>query len=106
MTSQATSDAHSANTVETDEDTDVGAALVLALVMILIAALIIIPALNYTMTVTKTGRSVEQKVSRAEAVKGGLRTVLADGKGLYQACKGAGLTQPVNLASPGLGVSV
>ena len=89
-----------------EPETDVGAALILALAMMLIATLIVLPALRYTMTVTKTGRQVEQKVERAEAVKGGLRTVLADGKGLYQACKGAGLTQPVALASPGLNVGV
>jgi hypothetical protein len=87
-------------------DGDEGSALILALVMMVIAAMIVIPALNYTMTVTKSGRSVQDKVSRAEAVKGGLRTVLADGKGLYQACKGAGLTQAVSLASPGLAIGV
>ncbi len=87
-------------------DRDQGTALILALVMMIIAAVIVIPSLNYTMAVTKTSRSVQEKVSRAEAVKGGLRTVLADGKGLYQACKSAGLTQVVTLASPGLNVGV
>ena len=87
-------------------DGDEGTALVLALVMIVIGAMIVLPSLNYTMTVTKTGRGVQNKVERAEAVKGGLRTVLADGKGLYKACKDAGLTQPVSLASPGLDVGV
>jgi hypothetical protein len=90
----------------TADEGDNGTALVLALVMILIGAMIVLPALNYTMTVTKTSRSVQNKVERAEAVKGGLRTVLADGKGLYKACKDAGLTQAVSLASPGLSVGV
>ncbi|HEY0520197.1 MAG TPA: hypothetical protein VGC84_11955, partial [Ilumatobacteraceae bacterium] len=93
-----------ATAVETDRDQ--GAALILALVMMILAAIIVIPALDYTMTVTRTGRGVQDKVLRAEAVKGGLRTVLADGKGLYQACKGSGLTTPVTLASPGLDVAV
>jgi hypothetical protein len=87
-------------------DRDEGAALILALVMMLIGAMVVLPALNYTMAVTKSGRSVQNKVERAEAVKGGLRTVLADGKGLYQACKGAGLSVSKLLASPGLSVDV
>jgi len=89
-----------------DDDRDSGTVLILALVMIILAAIIVIPSLEYTMTVTKSGRSVQEKVLRAEAVKGGLRTVLADGKGLYQACKSAGLTTTVALASPGLDVPV
>jgi hypothetical protein len=89
-----------------DTDRDEGAALILALVMMILAAIIVIPTLNYTMAVTKTGRSVQDKVLRSEAVKGGLRTVLADGKGLYQACKGSGLTDVVTLASPGLDIAV
>ena len=90
----------------TESDRDEGAALILALVMIILAAVIVIPALNYTMTVTKSGRSVQNKVLRSEAVKGGLRTVLANGKGLYQACKGSSLSLAVTLASPGLDVPV
>ena len=89
-----------------DGDRDSGTALILALVMIILAAVIVIPSLEYTMTVTKSGRSVQEKVMRAEAVKGGLRTVLANGKGLYQACQSAGLTTSVALASPGLDVPV
>ena len=89
-----------------DGEGDDGTALILALVLMLIGSLIVLPALEYVMTVTKSGRGVENKVERAEAVKGGLRTVLADGKGLYKACKDAGLTQPVTLASPGLNVGV
>ncbi|MBK5331890.1 MAG: hypothetical protein JJD93_07960 [Ilumatobacteraceae bacterium] len=92
--------------VSTEPDRDEGVALILALVMIILAALIVIPALNYTMTVTQNGRSVQNKVLRSEAVKGGLRTVLANGKGLYQACKSSGLTTAVTLASPGLDVAV
>jgi hypothetical protein len=89
-----------------EADSDQGVALILALIMIILAAVIVIPALKYTMTVTQTGRSVQNKVLRSEAVKGGLRTVLANGKGLYQACKGSGLVTPVALASPGLDVAV
>lgn len=85
---------------------DEGAALILALVMIILAAIIVIPALNYTMTVTQNGRSVQNKVLRSEAVKGGLRTVLANGKGLYQACKNSTLSTSVGLASPLLDIPV
>ena len=59
--------------------------------MMIIGAMIVLPALNYTMTVTKTGRSVQNKVER-RGREGRLRTVLADGKGLYQACKDAGIS--------------
>jgi hypothetical protein len=89
-----------------DTGRDEGAALILALVMIILAAFIVIPSLNYTMSVTKSNRGVQDKVLRSEAVKGGLRTVLADGKGLYQACKDSGLTDVKTLASPGLDVAV
>ena len=99
-------DVHEVDNAQHEPESDSGSALILALVMIILAAIIVVPALNYTMSVTMSGRSVHQKVSRSEAVKGGLRTVLADGKGLYQACKSAGLTQPVTLASPGLSVGV
>ena len=89
-----------------DDGRDSGTVLILALVMIILAAFIVIPSLDYTMTVTKTGRTVQEKVLRSEAVKGGLRTVLADGKGLYQACQNAGLEGAIPLASPGLAVGV
>lgn len=95
-----------APTPDDGREPDSGTVLIMALVMIILAAIIVIPSLDYTMTVTKSGRSVQEKVLRSEAVKGGLRTVLADGKGLYQACQGAGLTVPVALASPGLDVAV
>ncbi len=93
-------------TPEAVHDRDQGTALILALVMMMIGAMIVLPSLSYTMAVTRTGRSVQDKVTRAEAVKGGLRTVLADGKGLYHACQDADLSYPRTLASPGLNIGV
>jgi Tfp pilus assembly protein PilX len=94
------------STNDSPGDRDEGAALIIALVMIVIAAMIVLPRLTYVMTVTQSGRVVHNKASRAEAVKGGLRTALADGKGLYKACAGSSLSSAVGLASPGMQVPV
>lgn len=85
---------------------DEGSVLILALATIIIGAMIVLPTMTYTMTVTRAGRIVQHKVSRAEAVKGGLRTALADGKALYEACKDGFLGSPLPLAAPGLDIAV
>ncbi|MCU1387869.1 MAG: hypothetical protein JWL72_1207 [Ilumatobacteraceae bacterium] len=86
---------------------DEGAVLVLALVVVIIATLIVTPLLKYAATVTRSSRIVDQRVQRLEAVKGGLRTALADPVGLFNTCQGAGLNgSPGVLASPQLSVPV
>ena len=87
---------------------DEGAVLVLALVVVIVATLIVTPLLRYAATVTRSSRIVDQRVQRLEAVKGGLRTALADPVGLFNACQGAGLnpTHGATLASPQLSVPV
>ena len=85
---------------------DEGSALVLVMVMIVICALIVVPVLTYATAVTRSSRVLQDKAERVEAVKGGLRTVLADPIALYKACDAAGLTVSVNLAGPGLHTAV
>lgn len=85
---------------------DEGSALVIALVMVIVCGLMILPILDYAQSVSRQSRVLQVKTTRVEAVKGGLRTALADPINLYKVCDAAGLTVPVSLASPGLATSV
>lgn len=85
---------------------DDGAALVLALVIVIIASLMVLPLLDYAMTVTRSSRLVGNKAERIEAAKGGLRVALSDPVSLYKVCDAAGLTVAVDLAAPQLAVGV
>jgi hypothetical protein len=79
--------------------------LVIALVMMLVGAMIVIPLLNYTMTVTRANRGTQDHASRSELVKGGLRVALQNPAQLYAACANSGRTTAVQLAvPPGLGL--
>ncbi|MFN8022380.1 MAG: discoidin domain-containing protein [Acidimicrobiales bacterium] len=86
--------------------TDEGSALVIALVMIILCALVVLPVLQYAQTVSRQNRVLQTKSARLEAVKGGLRTALADPLELYKTCDDAGLTVPVSLAGPSLSTAV
>lgn len=85
---------------------DDGAALVLALVIVIIASLMVLPLLDYAMSVTRSSRLVGDKADRVEAAKGGLRVALSDPVSLYKVCDAAGLTVAVTLASPQLAIGV
>jgi hypothetical protein len=85
---------------------DQGSALVFALIVVLLGSLVVTPLLGYARSVTRNGRLESSKASRSEAVKGGLRTVLADSKAFYAACSGSGLHNDVQLAGPKLGIGV
>ncbi len=85
---------------------DRGAALPLMLVFIVVVSLVTVPLLQYAVTVLAANDGVSEKDARIEAVKGGLRTALADPVGLYQTCSNAGLNVGVDLASPGLDIPV
>jgi hypothetical protein len=87
-------------------EADEGSALLIALAIVLIGALIITPLLSYAATVTTSSRIEVTKTARGEAVKGGLRTALANPKALYDACSNSGLHTEVTLAAPGLDVGV
>src|SRR5512143_2015072 len=82
-----------------DDDRDRGSALILALVMIILGATVVLPTLNYTMTVTSVSRLAMIKTIGNEEVKGGLRTALADPAKLYQECQGGSRTTEHNIAS-------
>ena len=82
-----------------DDDRDRGGALILALVMIILGATVVLPTLNYTMTVTRVSRLAMIKTEGDEEVKGGLRTALADPAKLYQECQSGSRTTVHNIAS-------
>ncbi len=79
---------------------DAGSALVLVLVLMVIGALIVIPMLNYTVSVMRHNTALSEKTQRTEAVRAGLRIALADPISLYEECKEAGENTRVTLASP------
>ena len=87
---------------------DEGSALIMSLVVVIVATLIVTPMLTYAVSVTRASRLVENKAQRLEAVKGGLRTVLADPVALFKACNQdkAGVNLNPVLASPSLLVPV
>lgn len=87
---------------------DEGSALILSLVVIMVATLIVTPMLTYAVAVTRASRLVDNKAQRLEAVKGGLRTALADPVALFKACNQdkAGVNLNPVLASPSLRVPV
>ncbi|MCB0999319.1 MAG: hypothetical protein KDB40_08490 [Acidimicrobiales bacterium] len=87
------------------ERRDEGSAFVLALVTILVASLVVLPVMDYTMSVLRTDSVRSDFTERTEAVKGGLRAALFDPVLLYQACVDSGRTTSVELAvPPGLGI--
>ena len=89
---------------------DEGSMLIIALVLMVVSALLILPMMDYASAIGRSGRVLQSKSVRVEAVKGGLRTSLADPIGLYKTCgytdpqnPGAGLNRAVNLAPLTLG---
>jgi type II secretory pathway pseudopilin PulG len=85
---------------------DRGSALLMALVVVMLASFVVVPLLRYTMTVVKQNQLAQAKSARLEAVKGGLRTALADPKALYKTCDAATLISGVTLSSPMLDTPV
>ncbi|MEI8238486.1 MAG: hypothetical protein WCI22_03630 [Actinomycetota bacterium] len=89
-----------------DRQRDEGSALVFALFIIIFGSLLITPLLGYARSVTRNSEIEQSKTARAEAVKGGLRTVLANPKDFYTTCANSGLHTEKVLASPGLDLDV
>ena len=83
-----------------DQSGDEGSALVICLFLMAIAGFFILPIMSYTVTVLASNRGVANKAARSEAVRGGLRVALVDPTKLYSACKSAGPTVAVDLATP------
>ena len=90
---------------EVVNERDRGGALILALVMIILGATVVLPTLSYTMAVTRSSRVAMSRTSGDEAVKGGLRTALADPGKLYLECKGGSRTTVHPIATGLSGVS-
>lgn len=89
-----------------DAPRDEGMALVLVLVLMLVGSFLVLPMLDYSMSVTRQNRILQSKAERVEEVKGGLRAALIDPVALYRACAASGRTTAVALAvPPGLGIS-
>jgi hypothetical protein len=84
---------------EVTDDRDRGGALILALVMIILGATVVLPTLSYTMAVTRQSRVAMTRTAGDEAVKGGLRTALADPGKLYLECQGGSRTTVHPIAS-------
>lgn len=85
---------------------DEGSALIIALALIVLCGFVILPILDYAQAVSRQTRVLQTKTTRVEAVKGGLRTALADPVNLFKTCDAAGLTVPVTLGGPGLNTAV
>ncbi len=100
------SDLESGEPAALADDRDKGAMLIMALVVIIIATLIVTPMLTYAIAVTHSSRLNDSKSQRLEAVKGGLRTALADPTALYKACNGAGVNSGTHLSNPALSTDV
>jgi hypothetical protein len=79
---------------------DEGSALILCLVFLVVGALIVVPLMNYAITVLKANTVLSDKTKRTESVKAGLRIALADPVSLYDKCGNGGPNTPILLASP------
>jgi len=85
---------------------DEGSLLVLCMVLVVVSILVVFPILEFGIGVTRANRVAKSRSVAAEAVKGGLRTALADPRSLYRACGSSTPSTPVALAGPGLTTSV
>jgi hypothetical protein len=86
---------------------DEGAVLILALVLIIVCSMIAVPLATYVTSVLRAGSVRTSKLTREEAVKGGLRVALADPAAVYKNCgDNAGPTTPVALPDPKLNTGV
>ena len=59
-------------------DEDQGSILILVLLFMIVGAMVVVPLMDYAMTVLKANSVLSDKTKRVEAVKAGLRVALAD----------------------------
>ncbi|MEX1106254.1 MAG: PA14 domain-containing protein [Ilumatobacteraceae bacterium] len=85
---------------------DDGGALVVVLLLITLCALLVLSLLTYSTTAATSGKAVNERLKRTEAVKGGLRVALANPTGLYTVCGDASATAAVDLATPGTAIAI
>ena len=81
-----------------DEERDQGSALIMVLVVVALASLIVLPMLDYATAVGRQNTVLSTKTKRQEAVKAGLRTVLADPSKVFEYCAEGS----PSLAGPGI----
>ncbi len=74
--------------------TDRGSVLPLVLVMVVIGSLVVLPLLDYAITVFRANRVVSERTAQSEAAKAGLRVALADPKNVFLTCDGGGNLTP------------
>jgi hypothetical protein len=79
---------------------DEGSVLILCLVFMIVGAMIVVPLMNYAMSVLRANTVLSDKTKRIESVKAGLRIALADPVSLYEQCGNGGPNTPIRLASP------
>lgn len=74
---------------------------------IIIGAMLIMPMMDYAMSVTRSGTAQKDKVARAEAVKAGFRIVMENPSHLYSKCSDPyDIHTPKTLATPPLEIPV
>lgn len=78
---------------------DAGVALPLVLAATVMISLIVLPILNYSMSVMRANSVLSDKLERIEAVKSGLRVSLAQPSNLYEVCGLGGPNVPTHLAN-------
>jgi hypothetical protein len=84
---------------------DDGSVLPLVLVLIVIGSLVVLPVLDYTITVFRANRVVSDRTGQSEAAKAGLRVALSDPKNVFLTCDGGGnLTPSPNPSINGISV--
>ncbi len=79
---------------------DEGSVLILCLVFMIVGAMIVVPLMNYAMSVMRANTVLSDKTKRVESVKAGLRIALADPVSLYEQCGNGGPNTPIRLTSP------
>lgn len=70
---------------------DEGSTLVLVLVLMLISALIVVPLINYTMTVSRAAQVEVNKARSVQLARGGFWVALSYQEALYDMCNGGSL---------------
>jgi hypothetical protein len=81
-----------------DGSRDRGSSLILVLVLMVVGSLLVIPVMQYAMSIIRANTVLSEKTQRLEAVKGGFRIALANPVDLYHLCGEAGETTAVDLA--------
>ncbi len=85
---------------------DSGAVLPLVLVMVVIGALIVVPLMNYSMSVLRANEVQSERTRMTEAAKAGIRVALGDPADVFARCNNSADLTPANPVIDGIPVSV